>query len=157
MLGSSLLFALAHGTQNLPLFVDRFGFGMIAAFLVVAHRGARGGHRMAHREQLRSTLLRRLDRPAQRGTRRSPALGGRPWPADLVQLAIFALAVLWLATASADPTADGRTAASAGRLMCERHGVPRMAPGGSAFWSGVAASGIVVRGFAEQQAPWGMG
>ena len=31
---SSLVFALLHGTQNLPLFVDRLAFGLLAALLV---------------------------------------------------------------------------------------------------------------------------
>jgi membrane protease YdiL (CAAX protease family) len=31
---SALVFALLHGTQNLPLFVDRFVFGLLAALLV---------------------------------------------------------------------------------------------------------------------------
>lgn len=32
--GSALIFAAFHGTQNLPLFLDRFGFGLLAGFLV---------------------------------------------------------------------------------------------------------------------------
>ena len=31
---SSVVFALLHGTQNLPLFVDRLAFGLLAAILV---------------------------------------------------------------------------------------------------------------------------
>lgn len=31
---SALVFALLHGTQNLPLFLDRLGFGLLAAVLV---------------------------------------------------------------------------------------------------------------------------
>ena len=34
IVGSALLFALFHGTQNLPLFADRFAFGLIAGALV---------------------------------------------------------------------------------------------------------------------------
>lgn len=36
---SALIFALFHGTQNLPLFLDRFAFGMLAGILVVATGG----------------------------------------------------------------------------------------------------------------------
>lgn len=36
---SSFVFAIMHGTQNLPLFVDRFGFGLIAGTLVVLTGG----------------------------------------------------------------------------------------------------------------------
>ena len=34
MVVSALVFALLHGTQNLPLFLDRLGFGLLAAVLV---------------------------------------------------------------------------------------------------------------------------
>ncbi len=36
---SAVVFALFHGTQNLPLFLDRLAFGMLAGFLVVATGG----------------------------------------------------------------------------------------------------------------------
>ncbi|WP_051208519.1 CPBP family intramembrane glutamic endopeptidase [Propionicicella superfundia] len=36
---SALVFALFHGTQNLPLFLDRFAFGMLAGVLTVATGG----------------------------------------------------------------------------------------------------------------------
>ena len=36
---SALLFALFHGTQNLPLFLDRFAFGLLAATLVIRTGG----------------------------------------------------------------------------------------------------------------------
>jgi len=39
VIGSALVFALMHGTQNLPLFVDRLGFGLLAGVLVVATGG----------------------------------------------------------------------------------------------------------------------
>ena len=37
------LFALAHGTQNFPLFFDRFAFGLIAAWLVIRTGGLEAG------------------------------------------------------------------------------------------------------------------
>ncbi len=37
------LFALAHGTQNFPLFFDRFAFGLIAAWLVTRTGGLEAG------------------------------------------------------------------------------------------------------------------
>ncbi|MDQ3424187.1 MAG: CPBP family intramembrane metalloprotease [Actinomycetota bacterium] len=40
---TSLLFALAHGTQNLPLFVDRFAFGLVAGILVLRSGGLEAG------------------------------------------------------------------------------------------------------------------
>lgn len=36
---SALVFAFFHGTQNLPLFLDRFAFGILAGILVVATGG----------------------------------------------------------------------------------------------------------------------
>ncbi len=42
-----LLFALAHGAQNFPLFFDRFMFGIIAGWLVIRTPAAsRPGSRM---------------------------------------------------------------------------------------------------------------
>lgn len=40
---TSLLFALAHGGQNFPLFFDRFMFGFIAAWLVIRTGGLEAG------------------------------------------------------------------------------------------------------------------
>ena len=43
MVASALVFALFHGTQNLPLFLDRFGFGLLAGVLVVRTGGLEAG------------------------------------------------------------------------------------------------------------------
>lgn len=43
VVGSALVFAVFHGTQNLPLFVDRFAFGLLAAWLVVRTGGLEAG------------------------------------------------------------------------------------------------------------------
>lgn len=40
---SSLVFALMHGTQNLPLFLDRLAFGLLAAILVWRTGGIEAG------------------------------------------------------------------------------------------------------------------
>lgn len=40
---SSLLFAVLHGSQNLPLFVNRLAFGLLAATLVLATGGLEAG------------------------------------------------------------------------------------------------------------------
>jgi uncharacterized protein len=39
----ALLFALAHGAQNAPLFFDRFAFGLMAGFLVLVVGGLEAG------------------------------------------------------------------------------------------------------------------
>jgi membrane protease YdiL (CAAX protease family) len=43
VVGSSVIFALFHGTQNLPLFVDRLAFGLLAAILVWRTGGLEAG------------------------------------------------------------------------------------------------------------------
>jgi membrane protease YdiL (CAAX protease family) len=43
LVGTSLLFALAHGSQNVPLFLDRFAFGMLASYLVLRVGGLEAG------------------------------------------------------------------------------------------------------------------
>lgn len=40
---TSLLFALAHGVQNAPLFLDRFVFGLMAGYVVVRTGGLEAG------------------------------------------------------------------------------------------------------------------
>ncbi|MDN5562347.1 MAG: CPBP family intramembrane metalloprotease [Luteococcus sp.] len=40
---SALVFALFHGVQNVPLFVDRFGFGLLAGALVIWTGGLEAG------------------------------------------------------------------------------------------------------------------
>jgi membrane protease YdiL (CAAX protease family) len=39
----AVLFALAHGAQSLPVFIDRFAFGLVAGVLVVATGGIEAG------------------------------------------------------------------------------------------------------------------
>jgi hypothetical protein len=39
----AILFALAHGTQDFPIFVDRLAFGITAGILVVATGGLEAG------------------------------------------------------------------------------------------------------------------
>lgn len=43
IVGTGLLFALAHGTQNFPLFFDRLAFGLIAGWLVCRTGGLEAG------------------------------------------------------------------------------------------------------------------
>ncbi|CAN5703821.1 hypothetical protein BH10ACT10_BH10ACT10_26470 [soil metagenome] len=43
MVVTALIFALAHGAQNFPLFFDRFGFGLVAAWLVTVTGGLEAG------------------------------------------------------------------------------------------------------------------
>lgn len=43
VIASSLVFALLHGTQNLPLFIDRLAFGLLAGLLVWRTGGLEAG------------------------------------------------------------------------------------------------------------------
>jgi len=43
VLAPALLFALAHGAQDLPVFFDRFAFGVVAGILVIATGGLEAG------------------------------------------------------------------------------------------------------------------
>ena len=43
VVGPALLFALAHGSQSLPIFFDRFAFGLVAGVLVIATGGLEAG------------------------------------------------------------------------------------------------------------------
>lgn len=43
VLVSSVVFALAHGVQNFPLFFDRFAFGLMAGYVVVRTGGLEAG------------------------------------------------------------------------------------------------------------------
>ena len=43
VVGPSLLFALAHGAQSAPVFVDRFAFGLVAGTLVILTGGLEAG------------------------------------------------------------------------------------------------------------------
>lgn len=43
VVGSAAVFALLHGTQDLPLFLNRFAFGVLAGYLVVRTGGLEAG------------------------------------------------------------------------------------------------------------------
>jgi len=43
LLTTSTLFAMAHGAQNIPLFFDRFMFGLIAGWLILRTGGLEAG------------------------------------------------------------------------------------------------------------------
>lgn len=43
VVGPALLFALAHGAQDPPVFVDRFAFGLVAGILVISTGGLEAG------------------------------------------------------------------------------------------------------------------
>jgi len=116
LLLTSACFALAHGTQNFPLFFDRFVFGLMAGLVVILVGGLEAGialHILNNLvafgvaiayDQLDSTLT----------------VSEASWwqiPITLVQNGIFLLLVVWLArrmglrNKTAPPPADGLVAA----------------------------------------------
>ena len=92
---TALLFALAHGLQNFPLFFDRFMFGLIAAWLVIRTGGLEAGIALHVLNNflafgLRPGLRRHL-RDAQRHRGQLVEHPGRPSRSPLV----YAALVLW--------------------------------------------------------------
>jgi membrane protease YdiL (CAAX protease family) len=96
LLVTSVLFALAHGTQNFPLFFDRFAFGLMAGLVVILVGGLEAGialHVLNNLlafgvaiayDQLDSTLT----------------VSHASWwqlPVTLVQNGVYLLLVLWVA------------------------------------------------------------
>ncbi|MGH3367917.1 MAG: lysostaphin resistance A-like protein [Nocardioidaceae bacterium] len=92
---TSLLFAVAHGSQNLPLFVDRFAFGLVAGGLVLFTGGLEAGIAM---HIVNNVLVLGL---AAAGGALPQALGASEasWSLvvfDLGQFTVFAVLVAWL-------------------------------------------------------------
>jgi uncharacterized protein len=91
---TSLLFAFAHGSQNLPLFVDRFCFGLVAGGLVLFTGGLEAGIAMHIVNNVVVLALAAAvgQLPQTLGTSEAS------WSLvafDLGQFALFALLVVW--------------------------------------------------------------
>jgi CAAX protease family protein len=96
VLAPALLFALAHGAQDLPIFFDRFAFGIVAGILVIATGGLEAGIAM---HVLNNFLAFGL---ALAFTDMSSALnptGGSWWniPVTLTQSLVYLVLAIWLA------------------------------------------------------------
>jgi len=92
----ALLFALAHGAQDLPIFFDRFAFGLVAGVLVIATGGLEAGIAM---HVLNNFLAFGL---ALAFTDMSSALnptGGTWWsiPVTLTQSLVYLALAIWVA------------------------------------------------------------
>ena len=91
-IATSLAFAFAHGTQNLPLFLDRFAFGLIACWLVVRT----GGLEAAIALHAMNNIVIFLLTAAVDDIGDTLVISEIPWPAvviDVAQMLVFA----WLA------------------------------------------------------------
>ena len=96
ILGSSLLFALAHGAQDPPIFFDRFAFGVVAGTLVVVTGGLEAGIAM---HVLNNFLAFGLALAyGDMGSSLNPT-GGTWWslPTTLTQSLVYLGAAWWLA------------------------------------------------------------
>ena len=112
---TSLLFAFAHGSQNLPLFVDRFCFGLVAGGLVLFTGGLEAGIAMHIVNNVVVLALAAAvgQLPQTLGTSEAS------WSLvafDLGQFALFALLVVWysrrtrVVSKTPGPPADAGTA-----------------------------------------------
>ena len=96
LLLTSGLFALAHGTQNFPLFFDRFTFGLIAGLMVILVGGLEAGIALHVLNNLVAfgiaVAFNQLDSTL--------TVSSASWwqlPVTVVQNGLFLLLVLWLA------------------------------------------------------------
>ncbi|GAB2487099.1 hypothetical protein GCM10027030_21450 [Luteococcus sediminum] len=109
VVGSSLVFALFHGVQNPALFVDRFGFGLLAGLLVLRTGGLEAGIACHVANNLFAFGWAALGG----GIAEARALQSIGWAqavSDLTGFALFALCAAWIAgrmnLASRNPLAD---------------------------------------------------
>lgn len=90
----ALLFAAAHGSQGLPVFIDRLTFGLIAGILVVVTGGLEAGIAM---HVLNNLVAFGIAIGAHTVSSTLAASGGTWWvlPVTLTQNGVFLLLVLW--------------------------------------------------------------
>ncbi|WGL53651.1 CPBP family intramembrane metalloprotease [Nocardioides sp. BP30] len=113
----AFLFALAHGGQDVPVFFDRFAFGLVAGVLVIATGGLEAGIAM---HVLNNFLAFGLALLYGNMSQTLNATSGSWWniPVTLTQSLVFLALVLWA----------GRR-----RGLQTRTGVPDFAPAGRAM------------------------
>ncbi len=111
VLGSALVFAAMHGTQELPIFLDRFSFGVVAGVLVIVTGGLEAAIALHVVNNLYAFIT-----PVLFGD-----INGALWPegstwwqlpVSLTQVVSFGLLAWWVARR----TALARTISRSGRL-----------------------------------------
>jgi membrane protease YdiL (CAAX protease family) len=93
---TSVLFALAHGGQSLPLFLDRLAFGVVAGLLTVRT----GGLEAAIAFHVVNNMIILLLASAAGQLEPSLTVSEAPWGlvvADVAGMALYTVVVLWLA------------------------------------------------------------
>ncbi len=96
LLATSVLFALAHGTQNFPLFFDRFAFGLMAGLVVILVGGLEAGVAL----HIMNNLLAFGVAIAYNQLDSTLTVSSASWwqlPVTVVQNAVFLVLVLWVA------------------------------------------------------------
>lgn len=96
VVASALIFALFHGTQNLPLFLDRFGFGLLAGYLV-ARTGGLEAAIAAHTANNVFAFLWAGLTTSIAAVKATQTIGWLDLATDLLGFALFAVAAIWLA------------------------------------------------------------
>ncbi len=97
ILVTSLIFALAHGVQNPPLFFDRFMFGLVAGWLVIRTGGLEAGIAM----HVLNNFLAFGAAIVLGDLSESLTVSEVSWwniPLTLTQQGVYAILVLWLAS-----------------------------------------------------------
>ncbi|MCA0251422.1 MAG: CPBP family intramembrane metalloprotease [Actinobacteria bacterium] len=95
VVASALIFALLHGTQNLPLFLDRFGFGLLAGFLV-ARTGGLEAAIAAHVANNVFAFVWAGLTTSIAAVKATQVIGWLDLATDLLGFGLFALAAIWL-------------------------------------------------------------
>lgn len=109
---SALVFAFFHGVQNLPLFIDRFAFGLVAGALVLKTGGLEAGIAAHVANNLSAWLLAGLT-SSMAEVRGLSTIGWVDAAFDVGGFAVFALLAWWVSTrfrlrsTVADTTARG--------------------------------------------------
>jgi len=93
---SALVFALFHGTQNLPLFLDRFGFGLLAGVLVVRTGGLEAGIAAHVANNVFAFVWAGLTSTIAE-VKATQVIGWLDAAGDLAGFAVFTLAAIWVA------------------------------------------------------------
>lgn len=96
VVASALLFALFHGTQNLPLFLDRFGFGLLAGVLVVRTGGLEAGIAAHVANNVSAFVWAGLGSTIAE-VKATQVIGWMDAAVDLAGFAVFTLAAIWVA------------------------------------------------------------
>jgi membrane protease YdiL (CAAX protease family) len=96
VLAPALLFALAHGAQDLPIFFDRFAFGVVAGILVIATGGLEAGIAM---HVLNNFLAFGLALAFSDMSSALNPTGGSWWniPVTLTQSLVYLALAIWMA------------------------------------------------------------